>query len=175
MNPPSCARWSDWRRSAGSSCSIVRGPALSEPIEIGLDAGLADLAVPLTAEWRGAGRFFEIFSPDRLRDAPLIEWFARLERNAASPGVAAALQEATIATDVRDLLPLISVPTCVVHRQGDRAIPADHARFLTEHITDARLVVLPGESHLLFGGEPAEWLEEVQQMLTGSRTAGDAR
>ncbi len=50
------------------------------------------------------------------------ESFARFQRLAASADTAAALLEQVYRNDVRDQLPLVTAPTLVVHRRGDRAI-----------------------------------------------------
>ncbi|HZX53852.1 MAG TPA: alpha/beta hydrolase, partial [Ilumatobacteraceae bacterium] len=58
------------------------------------------------------------------------ERFARSQRAAASPEMAAALLELIYRNDVRDELQRLSVPTLVVHRRGDRAIPYQLGREL---------------------------------------------
>ena len=55
--------------------------------------------------------------------------------------------------DVRDVLPVIRVPTLVIHRSGDRVIPVESGRYLAEHIPDAKYVELPGKDHFPFVGD----------------------
>ncbi len=53
-----------------------------------------------------------------------------------------------LAIDVRDALPLISVPTLVVHQRADPWVPVEHGRYLAEHIPGAAYVELDGDEHI---------------------------
>jgi class 3 adenylate cyclase len=107
-------------------------------------------------------------------------------RHAASPGAAAALLRMNSQIDVRDVLPTIGVPTLVLFRREarfghgaaawrdsapDPITPAEEARYLAEHIPDARLVELPGRDHLPWIGDSDAVLGEVEEFLTGVRRA----
>jgi pimeloyl-ACP methyl ester carboxylesterase len=107
-------------------------------------------------------------------------------RHAASPGAALALLRMNSQIDVREVLPTIGVPTLVLYRrdarfghgaaawrQGgeDPITPRGEAEYLAEHIPGARLVQLPGSDHLPWVGEPDAVLGEVEEFLTGVRTA----
>jgi class 3 adenylate cyclase len=70
--------------------------------------------------------------------------------------------------DVRGALSSIRVPTLVIHREGDRAIRLEGARYLAAHIPGARLVVLPGDDHLPYVGDAEAILVEIERFLTGS-------
>jgi class 3 adenylate cyclase len=76
-------------------------------------------------------------------------------------------------SDVRPLLPSISVPTLVVHREGNGAIDLGAGRYLAEHIPDAKLVVLPGDDHLFFSGDTDALVDEIEDFLTGARTGAE--
>lgn len=124
-------------------------------------------------EW-GSGVALDVLAPTRLGDPRMQRWWARYQRLAASPGAAAALLRAAFETDARSLLPTISVPTLVVHREGDRMLPVEHGRYLARHIPGARYVEVPGSEHLFFIGEVDPVLNEIQEFLTGVRPAPDA-
>ena len=68
------------------------------------------------------------------------EWWARLERYGATPGMARARAESTLELDVRELLPLVDVPTLVVHNRDNDFVRVGHGRYLAEHIHNATLV-----------------------------------
>jgi hypothetical protein len=51
------------------------------------------------------------------------ESFARLQRAAATPEVAATILARTYETDVLSLLDQVRAETVIFHRRGDRAIP----------------------------------------------------
>lgn len=92
------------------------------------------------------------------------------ERSSASPQMARTLIEMVVETDVRDLLPSISVPTLVLHRE-EEFIPVAGARDMAEQIPDARLIVLPGADHIPFYGDADGYAEEIEEFLTGARQA----
>jgi class 3 adenylate cyclase len=121
----------------------------------------------------GNGDRIDVLSPLSGGNPRLRQWFAKLERLAASPGTAAKLMLMNGQVDVRAVLPSIQVPTLVLHRGGDQAIDVRHSRYLAEHIPGARLVLLPGEEALSFGAETQPLIEEVEEFLTGTRHSQD--
>jgi class 3 adenylate cyclase len=121
----------------------------------------------------GNGARIDVISPLSGTDPRLREWFAKLERLAASPGTAAKLMMMNAEVDVRAVLPSIQVPTLVLHRAGDRYIDIRHSEYLAAHIPGARLVLLEGEEAVSFGPETQVLLDEVEEFLTGSRHTRD--
>jgi class 3 adenylate cyclase len=75
--------------------------------------------------------------------------------------------------DVRPLLSSISVPTLVLHREGNLYIDLGAGRYLAEHIPGARFVVLPGDEHLFFVGDTDALVEEIEEFLTGTRSKAE--
>lgn len=69
--------------------------------------------------------------------------FMRVFRLSVSPGAAAAYERANLDVDVRDVLPLVRVPTLVLQR-AELESSARSGRYLAERIPGARLVELPG-------------------------------
>jgi pimeloyl-ACP methyl ester carboxylesterase/class 3 adenylate cyclase len=110
-----------------------------------------------------------LFAPSAVGDERLERWFGRLERLGASPGAAVALTRMAAETDVRHLLPSISVPTLILHRTGDRVVPVKAARYLAERIPESRYVELPGNDHFPWFGEQEPILAEIEEFLTGAR------
>jgi class 3 adenylate cyclase len=74
-----------------------------------------------------------------------------------------------MATDVRDVVPSVDIPTLVLHRRRDRLVNVRHGRWLAEHLPNARLVELEGDDHDPRYERLDEWLDEVQEFLTGTR------
>jgi len=77
----------------------------------------------------------------------LIEW--RLEQDAGAPAreaQAAAVQK----FDVSDRLDGLRVPTLLLHGTDDQVVPVENARLLEEKISDSRLELVEGGSHLFF-------------------------
>jgi class 3 adenylate cyclase len=72
---------------------------------------------------------------------------------------------------VRQLLPTLSLPTLVVHRERDRFIRVGAGRYLAEHIAGAKYIELPGDDHLFFVGDADALLDEIEEFLTGTHQA----
>jgi DNA-binding SARP family transcriptional activator/pimeloyl-ACP methyl ester carboxylesterase len=90
---------------------------------------------------------------------------ASLWRQSASPGAVRALARQYLEVDVRAALPLVSVPTLVLNREGDDGAAAG-SRYLAEHIPDARHVVLPGTDHVMFAaGDFGPIVQEIRGFL----------
>ena len=126
------------------------------------------------ASWgEAAGPAMPVLAPTAGDDPSLATWFARLQRLAASPTQARALLNAGAELDAREHLPRIAVPTLVMHRAGDEAWDPRHSRYLAEHISGARHIELDGVDSLPFVGDSDAIVEEIEEFLTGGRSAGE--
>jgi class 3 adenylate cyclase len=74
-----------------------------------------------------------------------------------------------IEIDIRSVLPSISVPTLILHRDGDRLINVENARYLANHIAGAKYVELAGSDHLPWFGDSEAVLDQIEEFLTGVR------
>jgi class 3 adenylate cyclase len=126
----------------------------------------------LHSDWGDGSRIISL-APKSSSNPRLRNWFARLERLAASPGTAAKFMMMNAQVDVRAVLPTIQVPTLVLHRTGDTFVDIRHSLYLAEHIPGARLVELPGEEAISFGSDTAPLLDEIEEFMTGARRASD--
>jgi class 3 adenylate cyclase len=125
------------------------------------------------AAWGEAGGpGLEVLAPSMAGDRALAEWFARLQRLAASPSTARALLNAAAELDVRERLPDVRIPTLVIHRSGDGAWDPRHSRYLAERIPGARYVELEGVDSLPFLGDSDAIVDEIEEFLTGARGGG---
>ncbi len=122
----------------------------------------------------GQGFWLDAIAPSFARDPELVRWWARYERQAASPAMARAITRLAVEIDIRDVLPAISVPTLVLHRTGDMTWPIDGARYIAERIPGAKLVELEGFDHFPFAGDVDALLDEVESFLTGARPVREA-
>ena len=68
----------------------------------------------------------------------VVDWWARVERFGATPAVARASSRRFSTLDVRDVLPLVDVPTLVIHSRDNVFVRVGHGRYLAEHIAGAR-------------------------------------
>ena len=129
------------------------------------------------ATWLGTGwgdgsRIMQL-APSAAANPRMRQWFAKLERLAASPGTAAQFLMMNAQVDVRAVLPSIQTPTLILHRKDDRFVDKRHSLYLAEHIPGARLVELPGAEVITFGADDDNLLDEVEEFLTGARTSAE--
>ena len=117
----------------------------------------------------GEGWVVREIAPSRRGDERFLEWAARLERLAASPGTITQMLELIGSWDVREVLPTIRVSTLVMHRRDDTFMNVEHSRYLAEHIPDARYVELEGRDNLFSIGDTTAVIGEMEEFLTGTR------
>jgi class 3 adenylate cyclase len=110
-------------------------------------------------------------APSHSGDATLREWFGRMERLAVGPAAVEPAMRVIGRTDVRDILPLIRVPTLVMRRAGDERVDRRHAEFVRDHVPGARLVELPGSESILFLEDTEPLADELEELVTGTRAA----
>ncbi len=123
----------------------------------------------LDAHW-GEGALVRLNAPSRRNDAAFLEWFARIERAAASPGSIRDLMRANYEIDVRHLLATIQAPTLILHRAGDELVPVEMGRYLADHIPGAKYVEIPGTDHMVLDQETQDVIaDEIEEFITGTR------
>jgi pimeloyl-ACP methyl ester carboxylesterase len=101
----------------------------------------------------GCGGSLEMWAPTAADSEEQRRAWAVFERASGSPASIARRTEALLATDVCDLLPLIGVPTLVLHRTGDRIVPVHHGRHFASAIPGARYLELDGADHIPYLGD----------------------
>jgi len=119
----------------------------------------------LVTEWGGPAGI-ETFGPSLARDPQARAWWSGLLRAASSPGGICAVLEALRDTDVRHLLPRVSLPTLVLHRRNDRAVRIAAGRDIASQITGAQFVELDGGDHWFFAGDQQQPLEAIKRFVT---------
>src|SRR5512132_1876454 len=111
-----------------------------------------------------------VVAPSLADDQRFLQFMAKAMRSSVSPGAAQAWLRMIREIDVREALPLIRVPTLLVHRTGDRAVDIGSSRFAAGRIPGARLVELAGGDNLPFVGDSEAVAAEIEEFLTGSVT-----
>ncbi|MFO0978446.1 MAG: alpha/beta fold hydrolase [Planctomycetaceae bacterium] len=104
-------------------------------------------------------------APSMAHDPQFRDWWATYLRMGASPGAALALTQMNAQIDIRPILPLIRVPTLVIHRMADRCLKVEEGRYLADNIPGAEFCELPGDDHLPFVGNQSEILQEIRRFL----------
>jgi class 3 adenylate cyclase len=125
----------------------------------------------LTEVWDDAGGLLNMWAPSASNDPVAQAAFGRYLRTGASPSAVVALTRMNAAVDIRHVLPVIAVPTLVIHRSEDMIVSVEAGRDLAVGIEGAKYVELPGEDHLWFHGDGDAILGEVEEFLTGTRGA----
>lgn len=112
-------------------------------------------------------------APTVAHDDAFRAWWDQAGNRAASPSMARALSRVVTDADVRDTLARIKAPTLILHRKDVKFIPAEHGRYLGEHIAGSRFVEVPGADSLYWVGNTGPMLDEIEEFITGVRGAAD--
>jgi pimeloyl-ACP methyl ester carboxylesterase len=139
----------------------------------GVPAETLDRLVAATKESWGTTATLEMVAPSRVADQRFRAWNARSARFGVGPDLAADVIRASYEADVRALLPSVSCPTLVLHREGNRYVHLGAGRYLAEHIPGSRFVVLPGDDHLFYVGDTDALVDEMEEFLTGARSGAE--
>lgn len=119
-------------------------------------------------EWGGVVDL-DTLAPSTVGAEQFRNWWATYLQRSASPGAALALARMNTEIDIRHVLPVIRVPTLILHRSGDLDIDVGGARYMAARIPNATYVELPGNDHLVFAGDQEAVLAEIEAFLTGVR------
>jgi class 3 adenylate cyclase len=115
----------------------------------------------------GDGTLINVYAPSQVGNHAFEEWWGRMQRSAASPGMARQLMDMIGETDLRAVLRSIQVPTLVMHQSGDRYIPVQYGREVASMIPGARFIEYPGED--TYSWLEAPGLDDAEEFLTGRR------
>jgi class 3 adenylate cyclase len=121
--------------------------------------------ISLVRESRGFGSrtLADIFAPGGTKEE--LQSLANYQRLSSSPEITARLLELCYLIDVTSDLCNIKVPTLILHREGDRAMPIHHGRQLASEIPNSSFKILSGNAHPLWYGESNKIIEEILEFL----------
>ena len=90
-----------------------------------------------------------------------------LMRKSTTGEIAARLEREMHLTDVRDIAPLLNVPTLITHCREDGGVPFEEGRLLASLIPNAEFLPLESNNHLIRANEPAwpVFIEAVRGFL----------
>ena len=131
-----------------------------------------DSVLDVSGDHEGSIDDVDLLTPSLAADPEFRAWWKRAGRRGASPASARAMFTMWYGADARSALPLISAPVLVIHRI-DSNLPVGFSRYLVDHLTEARLVELPGRDHFAWAGDSEALLDEVEEFLTGSRPGAE--
>ncbi len=134
---------------------------------------LEAMGIFLQERW-GTGVGLSAFAPSLATDERAREWWARLQRMAASPTAARALTHGYNLIDVRPALGLVHAPTLILHRSEDRMVSVALARELRDGIPGSRLIEFPGADHLLPTTNWSQVIDALEEFVTGRPAVAEA-
>jgi pimeloyl-ACP methyl ester carboxylesterase len=129
-------------------------------------------------DWRNQRerKFVDDFTTERWKrwlgpglrdDQAFLEHWVRLRRAMGSPSARYQQARMNRLIDIRSILPTLQVPTLVLVRQDDPVAPLEMARETARRIPGAKLVILPGQGHLMFDVFD-DWIAAVEEFVTGA-------
>jgi class 3 adenylate cyclase len=116
------------------------------------------------ADW-DVDTLLSVSYPSRAGDDRFMQWGRRYIRSMATPAAMLAYVEASWHTDVRDLLPLIEVPTLVMNRRDGQWASGEMARFVAEHIPGAQYREFPGGDSDIFFEESSSIVDAMTTFI----------
>jgi len=158
-----------------SSLIIVNGTARAsraDDYQFAAPQALLDRFVEVNMEPDAVEQGFDLLAlaaPSVVGDDAFRAWWNRAGNRGASPTRARAIQAVHFRADVRPVLPLVQVPTLILHRRDDKMCRVAHGRYLAEHIPGAKYVELPGDDNLYWVGDTDAMLDEIEEFVTGVR------
>ena len=159
-------------RTAGIIIDGSYPSALSRPgYPWGDDPEEFERAIKTLPERWGRVRSMERHAPSQVDNPVVARWWATFTQMSASPGDAADLARMNELIDIRDILPAIRVPTLIIHATGDRVAPIEAGRYFAEHIPNAKFLELDSDDHWPYFGDADLVIGEMQEFITGTRTA----
>jgi pimeloyl-ACP methyl ester carboxylesterase/DNA-binding winged helix-turn-helix (wHTH) protein len=96
-----------------------------------------------------------------------MQWYNDLQRVTTSPKNAVRIRQVSDELDVTDLLPMVKVPTLVLHCREDAVQPFEEGRRLAAGIQGAQFVPLEGRNHLILESDQS-WgrlVSEIREFL----------
>ena len=116
------------------------------------------------ASWGlGSKTIASLFVPDL--SAADVRRSAALQRAWADGEMAAKLLKLTYFGDVASEAELVSVPSLIIHRQHDHAVPFDAGRELASHLPNATFLPLDGRAHVPWEGDTRPVLDAIFSFL----------
>ena len=146
---------------------------------IGMPEEDVEAFVELVEAGWGSADLMKVVFPGLADDSQSLAALAKLVRAASTPRMAAAQYRHIFGQlDARPVLDLINVPTLVLVNNNPLALDpstgrAERARYLADHINGARIVEIPGDDGLFFGGDFDLVIAEAAEFLTGQRPPVD--
>jgi pimeloyl-ACP methyl ester carboxylesterase/class 3 adenylate cyclase len=110
------------------------------------------------------------FGTSRIEEPHVVELWAQAERLSNSPGGMRAMYDALHDTDVHAAPPSVQAPCLVLHGTT-MSMFEQQSEYLADTLPDARLGTLDGVDHFPWFADGEKVVSEVEELLTGARSA----
>jgi class 3 adenylate cyclase len=117
----------------------------------------------------GTPELSSLSTPSRADDTDFLDRVAEINRASATPRAIAEYFKRWRTIDVRHALPLIKVPTLLLHAPDNPFVSPDLGRYVADHIEGATFTELPGGDFGLMGDSARVVCDETAEFLTGHR------
>jgi pimeloyl-ACP methyl ester carboxylesterase len=117
----------------------------------------------------GTGASLSDFAPGLAGDSEFLDWWARFERQSASPSAVIKLRQMNSEIDVAPILPSIQAPTLVIHRSEDARTSIENAREMAAAIPNARMIEIAGKDHFVWLDESGMVLSEIRSFVNAAQ------
>jgi class 3 adenylate cyclase len=154
-------------------CNTSARYLVADDYPIGFTPEALDFVVEFIRTHWGTTEFLSIAGPAGKEETDRRDALAPLLRASVTPRTAAAQYDYLLRNlDVRQVLPLIRVPTLVLSADNPSFLPIAMGRYISEHIEGSKFVALPGQDMMIFGQRGVVF-DEVAEFLTGTRPPTD--
>jgi pimeloyl-ACP methyl ester carboxylesterase len=102
-------------------------------------------------------------------NADAVAQLAKLERFSSSPGALRTYLTLNRQVDVSSILPLLRIPTLVLHCRTDAQVDVAIGREIAKQIPGARYIEYPDGDHAFWTGDIENLLLDIEEFVTGRR------
>jgi class 3 adenylate cyclase len=117
----------------------------------------------------GTGTTIKTLVPSQVGSPEAVAQFAKFERLSCSPGALRTLLALHRQIDVTSILPILQIPTLVLHRRTDAQVPISAGLKLAANIRGAKYIEYADGDHYFWIGKTESLLGDIKEFVTGRR------
>jgi pimeloyl-ACP methyl ester carboxylesterase len=117
----------------------------------------------------GTGQVLKTVFKSQATNADAVAQLAKLERFSSSPGALRTYLTLNRQVDVSSILPLLRIPTLVLHCRTDAQVDVAIGREIAKQIPGARYIEYPDGDHAFWTGDVESLLLDIEEFVTGRR------
>ena len=117
----------------------------------------------------GTGQVLKTVFKSQATNAEAVAQLAKLERFSSTPGALRTYLTLNRQVDVSSILPLLRIPTLVLHCSTDAQVDVAIGREIAKQIPSARYIEYPSGDHAFWTGDVESLLLDIEEFVTGRR------